>query len=199
MAFTPNARTRLLLDLAIRIAEAADEHQKRYYVGSGFAIDLSLGRLSRDHDDIDLVVDVIDAEWWRSLFASWGFDIGRDTYMAYFPDAFSVAQNPKDEDDYLIEVWPMEYRRDGSLYPPHMADHPGREWWAEKRWADVRRGAFSGGVILVEDPHTAIDQKLEHVRHHREALAPKHVHDLEQMGRLGEYERLIAVLGLAAR
>ncbi len=199
MIFTPDARTRLLLDLVARIAVAADEHQKRYYVGSGFAIDLSLGRLSRDHGDIDLMVDVIDAAWWRSLFASWGFDIGRDAYMAYFPNAFSVARNPKDEDDYLIEVWPMEYRGDGGLYPPHTADHPGREWWAAKRQADVKRVTFGRGSVLVEDPHAAIDQKLEHVRHHREALLPKHVHDLEQMGRLDEYERLIEALGLERR
>lgn len=42
----------------------------------------------------------------------------------------------------------------------------------------------------------ALNQKLDHVRHHREPLEAKHIHDLELLGRREEYDELVRRFGL---
>lgn len=190
-SFRENARTRTLVALIKKIAHYAAHHQKRYFVGSGFAIDLYLGQLTREHEDIDLVVDLVDGKLWRTLFNQWGYTIGQDDYMVYFPNAFTVSQNPQDAEDCLVEVWAMHYRDDGSLYPPHKQEHPGREWWQAKRHDNLQYMQFEGVGVWIEEPNVTINQKLDHVQYHKQRLSEKHIHDLNLMGRLDEYWRII--------
>ncbi|WP_421725390.1 nucleotidyltransferase domain-containing protein [Bauldia sp.] len=184
---TSAERTAALLDVVVRIAGAAADC--RYLIGGGLAIALHRGAVSRDHEDIDLFVDRDDIAWWRHIFESWGHRIDRDDYMAFFPGAFVV-------DDGFAEVWPMVWAPDGSIRAEPTADHPGREWWAPLNADAILTTRFRGRDIRVESPDVVIDQKLDHVRHHRERLAAKHEMDVALLGRTSEYQRLLRELGL---
>lgn len=202
--FLASARTRKLIELIKKIARHAAQHQLRYFIGGGFAIDLYTGKLTREHDDVDLVVDVVDSEAWKRCFEQWGYAIGRDDYMVYFPHSFTVGERTANEshhqpDHILVEVWPVELMDDGTLYPPHIPEHPGRAWWKEKRHDNLQFVRFEGVDIWIEEPNITIDQKLAHVRHHKQQLSEKHIHDLKLMGRFDEYREIIRELGDAVR
>jgi hypothetical protein len=187
-------RTKLLVGLVKYIAQTATQSKKRYCIGGGFSIDFSLGKITRSHEDIDLVVDVDDADWWMAVFKELGYIIGKYDYIEFFPDAFTVSDNS--DSKFLMEVWAMKFRSDGTLYPPHTPDHLGREWWNDKKHGEAKQVQFEGVIVNIENPSATIDQKLGHVRHHKETLSPKHQHDMKLMNRMDEYERLVRELGL---
>jgi hypothetical protein len=86
-------RTKLLMDLVKYIAQTATQNKKGYCIGSGFSVDFSLGKITRPHEDIDLVIDVGDTDWWKAVFRELGYTVGKYEYMEFFPDAFTVNNN----------------------------------------------------------------------------------------------------------
>jgi hypothetical protein len=187
-------KTTNLVKLMMSLVTRANQHQMRYALGGGLALDISLGRLTRPHEDIDMIISIDDVALWQRQFIDEGYEIGHDEYMRYFPYSFTVVSKDYDRDNYLIEVWPMEFKPDGSLYPPHTSDHPGRNWWASKNVKTWQKISYDGVQVWIESPAEIIKQKLDHVRFHKEALAAKHLHDLELHDNLSDYQRLLQEL-----
>ena len=75
--------------LLLEIAAAAEEHAKPYYLGGGVALDVSLGWMTRHHEDLDFYPFAQDADWWKDWFAARGYAIVRTPGMADFPNAFA--------------------------------------------------------------------------------------------------------------
>ena len=150
-----NDRTHELVDFCKEVATLANSNSRQYYIGSGFSIDFSLGELTRDHEDVDLVIAASDVEWWKHEFTKRGYSISAYDYMHYFPGAFTVCHpsaKPHDSSDFIAEVWPMVFRDDGTLVPPHTADHPGREWWRGKNWHKLKRVVYEDVPMVIEGP-----------------------------------------------
>jgi hypothetical protein len=60
--------TQRLESFLLRIATTAEEAGKRYYIGGGFAVDLSFGGISRPHEDVDFHPMEEDTRWWKDWF-----------------------------------------------------------------------------------------------------------------------------------
>jgi hypothetical protein len=97
--------TQQLEALLLKIAHVAQEAGKRYYIGGGFAVDLTFGGLSRPHEDIDFHPMEEDTQWWKDWFTSQGYLISKDPDMNDYPYAF-LPTNEKH--DYFADVYPVK-------------------------------------------------------------------------------------------
>jgi len=50
-------------------------YDRRWWVGGGWAIDLFLGRTTREHDDVDVVVPRAEQQLVRAHFADWDLHV----------------------------------------------------------------------------------------------------------------------------
>lgn len=57
-------------------SEFANKHNKTLLGQAGFAVDLAVGKLTRNHDDLDLITLEEEIEVFRSYFKDQGFKIG---------------------------------------------------------------------------------------------------------------------------
>ena len=180
-----------LESLLLRISEAAQKHDKQYYFGGGFAIDLTFGGLSRPHDDLDFYPMEEDTQWWRDWFRSRGYILAKDTDMEDLPNAFLLIN---ENNEYFADVYPIAIGGKGEI---SMAVKEGthaiwdgmltikgtRGIWQGKSWDEVRKVNYKGQSIAVENYKTVLTQKEEYIKiHPGEALSEKHLHDFERAG-----------------
>lgn len=112
--------TLTLEGLLLDIAKTAQETNKKYYIGGGFAIDLTVGKLTRSHEDIDFHPEEKDTNFWKDWFKGRGYIISRDPDMEDYPNAFLPTNENK---DYFGDVYPARFEEDGiSLSKKHLHD-----------------------------------------------------------------------------
>lgn len=58
------------------VSEFADKHNKTLLCQAGFAVDLAVGKLTRNHEDLDLITLEEEIEDFRNYFKNQGFKIG---------------------------------------------------------------------------------------------------------------------------
>lgn len=172
--------TQQLEALLLDIASAAQKAGKRYYIGGGFAVDLTFGSISRHHEDIDFHPMEEDTPWWKDWFCSKGYIISKDPDMEEYPYAFLPTNK---NHDYFADVYPVRVSTDGSIAVTHTDKYRGRRWWEGKSWNDVRRITYKGQTIMVEDYVTVLQQKEGHIKAHGGTLQEKHLHDFRRVGR----------------
>ena len=165
--------TKKLFALAQEIAEAAAEQQKDYFIGGGLAIDLSVGRITRNHHDIDFHPMLEDAGWWLAWFKQRGYRVGKGD-DPNFPETFKVKDRRGKE---ILDVWPFKLVN-GKL----LINYKGEYVDAGRHWQEVRLVVYDGTTFKVENPQRVLDQKLRHVRQGQK-LRPSDLHDFELLGR----------------
>lgn len=177
--------------LLLQIAGAAQKHNKRYYIGGGFAIDLTFGGLSRPHGDLDFYPMEEDTQWWKDWFRSLGYIISKDTDMEDLPNAFSLLN---ERNDYFADVYPIAMGSSGEIsmvvkegthevWDGMLTIKGTRGVWQGKSWNEVRNVNYKGQSIVVENYKTVLMQKEEYIKlHPGEVLSEKHLHDFERAG-----------------
>lgn len=178
--------TLMLEALLLRIAETAQKHQKRYYIGGGFAIDLTFGGLSRPHGDVDLYPLEEDTQWWKDWFRSQGYLLYKEKDMVNLPNAFSILT---EDQVYVAEIYPIAIGSSGEIsmlvssgthdmWDELLTIEGTRGLWQGKSWNEVRTVNYKGQAIVVENYHTVLQQLEDYrKRHPQAAYLEKHLHD----------------------
>ncbi len=177
--------------LLLHIAGTAQKHNKQYYFGGGFAVDLTFGRLSRPHGDIDLYPLEEDTDWWKEWFRAQGYLLYKEKDMENLPNAFSILTQDR---VYVAEIYPIASGSNGEI---SMAVSEGthdiwdelltiegtRGVWQEKSWHEVRTVNYKGQAIAVEDYKSVLRQLEDYrKRHPQAACLEKHLHDFARAG-----------------
>lgn len=165
--------TKRLVDLAGEIAKAAAEHQKEYFIGGGLAIDLSVGRITRNHHDIDFHPMLEDAGWWVAWFKQRGYRV-RKRADPNFPETFKVKDS---RGEPILDMWPFKLAN-GKL----LINYKGNYADGGRHWQEVRAVDYNGITFKIENPQRVLDQKLRHVRQGQK-LRPPDLHDFRLLGR----------------
>jgi len=66
-------RTQKLFEILIDLSEIAEKHERLLVVQGGFAVDLEVGKITRNHEDLDIIVLEKEVEWFRELFKVDGY------------------------------------------------------------------------------------------------------------------------------
>lgn len=90
-----------VLDVLDRLAGADID----VWVDGGWGVDALLGHRTRDHDDLDLVVDVLAVARLRSMLVEDGFEVARD----WLPTAIAFSH----PDGRKVDLHPVELTADG--------------------------------------------------------------------------------------
>lgn len=172
--FTPDKWTKKLIDLLLDIAKIAQKENKKYYIGGGFSIYLTLGKILRNHEDIDFYPDKKDKQWWKNWFIKKGYKIIRGEWMNNYPDAYYLTN---DKGEYFADVYPIKIFDNGSI---GMLNKNGKYGvWEGKSWIEVKKVAFQKTSVFVENPKSVIEQKLEWSQRNKKPLSQKHEEDIE--------------------
>lgn len=168
-----NEYTKRVVKLAMEIGQAAKDNDKEGFIGSGLAIDLSLGRISRDHHDIDFHPMLEDAQWWREWFTEKGYKVVKRKKTDY-PDAYKVVDNEGEE---VVDLWPIKLEEEKLLI-----NHNGEFVDSNKRWSETRVINYQGVDIRVENPERVLEQKAKDAKNGK-PMRPQDIHDFKLLGR----------------
>lgn len=164
-----NKYTRQLEDLVIEIAKAAKENKKEYLIGGGFAIDLSLGKISRNHHDIDFHPMLDDYSWWIEWFTDRGYKV-RNRQDPKFPETWWVYNS---NEEAIVDMWPF-YLESGVL----LINQEGKYLDAGRHWEETRLINYKNVGIRIENPLRVLEQKARHVSQGQK-YRPADLHDFK--------------------
>lgn len=77
-----------------------------FWIDGGWGVDALLGRQTREHDDLDLVIDIAQSDSAKRGLSAGGFSLGEDE----FPTRFVMA----DMSGRKIDFHPVTFQDDGS-------------------------------------------------------------------------------------
>jgi hypothetical protein len=164
--------------LLLEIATTASTENKQYYFGGGFSVDLSLGKLTRPHEDIDFHPLEKDTEYWKQWFLQRGFLLGQDPDMEKYPNAFLPTN---ERQDYFADVYPVTI---GPNQEVTMVNQDGKiEVWPGKSYGNVQRVIYKGVPVFIESPESVLAQKAQYIKDNGGTLSDKHTHDFEILGK----------------
>lgn len=164
--------TRQLEDLVTEIAKAAEENKKEYFIGGGLAIDLSLGKISRNHHDIDFGPMLKDTAWWIKWFENRGLVV-KKIEEGHFPEVYKVFdKNGKD----IVDLWPLDLK-EGVL----LINKDGEYVNSGRHWEETRIVKHNGVHFRVENPQRVLEQKLRHAKE-GQPLREVDRHDFQLLG-----------------
>lgn len=164
--------------LLLEIAREAQREHKKYYVGGGFAIDLSIGKITRPHEDLDFYPMESDTDFWKNWFKKKGFIISKDPDMLDYPKSFLPTNEQK---DYFSDVYPVTIGENGEI--SMLYKDGSQKVWEGKSWNEVQLVKYKGAPVFIENPETVLSQKLEYIKEHGGELSDKHKHDFKILGR----------------
>ena len=167
-----NKHTKQLENLVVKIAEAAEENKKEYFIGGGFAIDLSLGIISRNHHDIDFHPMLSDYSWWIDWFKNQGYEV-RNRQDPMFPETWWIYNSKK---EFLVDMWPFQL--DNGILT---INHQGKYIDAKRHWNETRVISYKNTKIRIENPQRVLEQKTRHVKDSK-MYRPIDLHDFKLLG-----------------
>lgn len=88
-----------------RILDALESDGVRCWIDGGWGIDVLLGRQTREHDDLDLVIDISGADAAKAALAALGFALAEDE----FPTRFAMA----DGSGHKVDFHPVKFDAEG--------------------------------------------------------------------------------------
>ena len=97
--FKPNETTKKQLELIKLVFLTADEHNKFIFLKGGWNIDLSYGKITREHEDVDFHYNVRDKIFWQEWYSNKGFTKNPQTNF------YTIYNSP---DDYHVDMGGLE-------------------------------------------------------------------------------------------
>lgn len=168
-----NEYTTKLVDLALDIAKVAKELDKDYFFGGGLAIDFYVGKITRNHHDIDFHPMLENSSWWESWFTKKGYKI-KKVADPKFTETYQVKNS---RGEAIIDVWPLKLKN-GKL----MIKYQGKYVDSGRFWKEVKTITFEGTDIKIENPQRVLDQKLRHFKEGQK-FRSQDSHDFKLLGR----------------
>lgn len=165
--------TRHLEILLMKIAQSAKENGKDYFIGGGLAIDLSLGKMSRNHHDIDFHPMLEDASWWIKWFKDKGYEV-KNRQDPEFPETWNVFNS---NNEAIIDMWPLRLESETSLI-----NHNGEYTDSGRHWEETKLVKYKDVDIKIENPERVLEQKTRHVKQGQEYRLVD-LHDFKLLGR----------------
>jgi len=153
--------TLLLEKLALEIADAAKKNNKKYVIGSGFAIEFFNGQLSRNHHDIDFHPLRSDTEWWVKWFKDQGYKV----IEKQNDEAGKVHEVKGSGGELLVDLYPID---------------------KEEEWKNMNmeKVDYKGTTICIESPNRVLDSKIRYARKHCQGkLRVQDLHDFTSLGK----------------
>lgn len=161
--------TSKLVHLLLVIAKAGNENNKEYFIGGGFAIDLTVGKITRKHHDIDFHPMLEDFPWWRDWFLNQGLDVKKKP-ESDFPDVYHVFDK---KGIFMVDMWPFRLVSDQL-----MINKEGVEVDANRHWSETRIVNFQNTKVRIENPKRVLEQKMRHAKD-KANLRPEDKHDFK--------------------
>ena len=159
--------------LAKKIAIVADKNNKKYFFGEGLAIDFSVGKITRNHHDIDFHPTLKDYDWWKEWFKSQGYSI-EEPANEDFPETCHVVDNNSEN---IVDLWPFVFEKNMCVI-----NYKGKYVNANRYPSENIKITYEGMNIEIENPQRVLDQKLKHIKDGGE-LRPQDIHDFKILGR----------------
>lgn len=167
--FSPNAPidvlTNIIVNLAKQIASTAHQNNKKYFIGGGLAIDFSVGKITRNHHDIDFHPMLTDYTWWQDWFKQKGYEIEIPADDNY-PKTCHVVDKKYEN---IIDLWPLKPK-----LPLLLINCNGKYIDSLRVWNEIRQVNFEGTQIVIENPARVLEQKLRHAKSFKN-LRPLHI------------------------
>jgi hypothetical protein len=168
-----NEYTNKLVDLALEIATTAKEMNKDYFFGGGLVIDFYVGKITRNHHDIDFHPMLEDSSWWERWFTKKEYEI-KKVADPKFTETYQV-KNTRGE--AIVDVWPLKLDH-GKL----MIKYQGKYSDSGRYWKEIETTTFKGVDIKIENPQRVLDQKLRHFKEGQK-FRFQDSHDFKLLGR----------------
>ncbi len=71
----PDLKTVKTVEKLLEWAEIADKYQKIFIVQGGYTVDLAFGKITRNHDDLDVITLEKDLDWFKECLITDGYKI----------------------------------------------------------------------------------------------------------------------------
>lgn len=169
-----NRKTKKLNKLLLEIIEVSKEFEKKFFVAGGFALDIEVGRLTRNHDDLDLHPLEKNITWWKKWFRKKGFKIDYNPEIKDKTKAF-VAYSPDDE--FYVDMYGVKVGRKGKLFS---AESGKRHDWAGTTWqGTVKTKDWQGRKVNILHHEGILWLKKKTVKKQSSKLRKKDIHDLK--------------------
>ncbi len=162
-----------LTDLALEITRAAEDNNKSYFIGSGLAIDFSVGKITRNHHDIDFDPMLEDIPWWIEWFKAQGYEVqeGKDKK---FLETWRIFD---ESGEAIVDMWPFKLEGEALL-----VNMNGQYVDSGRHWNETRIVTFKGTDVRIENPERVLEQKLRHTLKNKQ-IRKQDAHDFRLFGR----------------
>lgn len=177
----PNIRydmvfTDFLLDVLVKFVSEASS--RKYLISGGIAIDLTYGEIVRPHEDLDILPEEKDYEFWLEWFQAQGLKVINTPDTINYPYAFVVVDK---DDNYVADVYSVKFKKSGKLLAAWQENNAVLEYqiWENTNFLNAREIKFNGIEVVVEDYKDVIAQKYNHSKKYNVPLEGKHLIDIE--------------------
>ena len=168
-----NKKTTSLNDLLLEIIKAAEKNRKRLFVTGGFALEIEVGRLTRNHDDLDLQPMEEDITWWKKWFKNKGFRVGYNDGIKDKTKAFMAHSH---DSSFYADMYGVKVAKDGAL---SSAERGKRHNWGSTWQKVIKQKAWRGKKVYVIEYSTVLWLKKETVRKGQGKIRKKDIHDFK--------------------
>lgn len=162
-----------IVNLALQIAKVAEENNKEYFIGGGLAIDFFLGKISRNHHDIDFHPMLKDSLWWMNWFKEQGYNVWGPADQQ-FKETYKVSD---DDGEEIVDMWPLKLKK-GILLIMYNGEYV--DSW--RKWDETKIVQFKGINVRVENPERVLEQKQRHSEQNKE-VRKQDQHDFHLLGK----------------
>ena len=151
-----------LESLALKIAKAAKENSKKYVFSGGMAIEFYVGRITRNHHDVDFHPLRKDVAWWKEWFENSGYTVNKK----HDKEAGEVFEVKGIKGELVVDMWPTPLGEDRG---------------------EVKIVNYKGVDVCISDPAKVLNEKVRNAKIGK-SLRRQDLHDFALLGRVPEYE-----------
>jgi len=158
-----DSKTKRLFELFLEISEIANKEKKLLLAQAGFAVGLAVGKVTRNHRDIDMLTFKKDIGWFKEYFASSGCKIDSYGDPEY---SFFFVRDDLHGDLGCIKIEGQK-----------VFDRDDKEWWQWPIMADelIWSREIDGTLVKFVSPVLTYDFKKRQRRRDKKRI--KELHD----------------------
>lgn len=169
-----NPKTINLNNLLLEIIKTSQKYGKKFFVSGGFALDIEIGKITRNHDDLDLHPMERDILCWKRWFKKKGFKIRYNIEIKDKTKAF-VAHSP--DSQFYVDMYGVRVSENGKL---SSAESGRRHDWAGTTWQQtVKRKTWQQKKVNILHYQGILWLKKQTAKKKKGVLRKKDWHDLK--------------------
>jgi lincosamide nucleotidyltransferase A/C/D/E len=153
------------VDEMVEVLDLLAARGVRSWVCGGFGVAVLVGRVTREHRDLDLLLDARDLDDAVAVLQERGYAVETD----WLPIRVELGRAP----DCWVDLHPVVFAADGS----------GRQTGPEGTWYDYPLGTFTTATLEGREI-PCVSVKTQRWAHAGYELRPKDEHDLDELDRV---------------